>query len=114
MMWNNSLNQRGQVLILFIMILPVILLGVFAFLSYCTTRYEQKNLKHIAELSCSYALEGKKENEVRKLIQENDSNIEEIEIKWETQSIEIMLKKEISILFLNKKMIIQESVECEL
>lgn len=114
MMRNKSLNQQGQVLILFIMILPIILLGVFVFLSYCTVRYEEKNLKHIGELSCRYLLEEKEENKVRELIQENDSNIKEIEIKWGTKLVQIKLTKEIPILFLNKKMTVQKSVECEL
>ncbi len=113
MLRNSSLNNHGQVLILFILLLPVLLLSVFAFLSYCTARYEQKSLKNIAELSCHYALEGKEENEVRELIKKNDSEIEEIEIKWKTKQVEIVLKKEITILFLNQKMSIQESVECE-
>ena len=54
MLQNRHLDNRGQVLVLFLILLPVILLGIYALFSHFTLKYEEKNLKHIAEIACVY------------------------------------------------------------
>lgn len=109
---SNPLDNQGQVLVLFIMLLPVILLGVYALFSYFTLKYEQKNLNYIAEIVCDYVLLEKSEEEVRKLIWENDTAAEIEEIDGNSQNKSITLKKEVDTLFLNYKTTVRVSVEC--
>ena len=112
MIRNNSLGNHGQVLVLFIILLPVILLGVYALFSYFSLKYEQKNLNHIAEIACEYELAGKSEEEVKKLILENDKETEIKIVEGNSQSKSLTLKKEVATLFLNYKTTVLISVEC--
>ncbi len=112
MKWNHLKSENGQVLVLFLLILPILILGILALFSYYNITYEKKKLKHIAEIGCQVVLKNKEETKLRELIQKNDSTIEEIKVEWNHSPIKIVLKKEISGLFLNKKSTIQISVEC--
>jgi len=112
-MWRNRfLNSQGQVLILFVILLPVILLVVYALFSYFNLRYEQKNLNHIAKVACEHALTGKSKDEVQKLIFENDADVIMEKIEGNTQKQSVTLQKEVDTLFLNYKTTVRVSTEC--
>lgn len=108
----SPFNHRGQVLVLFVILLPVILLGVYALFSYFTLKYEQKNLNHIAEIACEYSLLGNSEEKVRKLILENDKDVQMEKMEGDFQRKSITLKKDVNSLFLNYKTTVSISVEC--
>jgi len=112
MVRNSPLGNHGQVLVLFIMLLPAILLGIYALFSYFTLKYEEKNLNHIAEITCQYALTGKDEEEIEKLVHKNDKGVKIESIEGNVLNKSVTLKKEVDTLFLNYKTTVLVSVEC--
>ena len=112
MIQSRTLNNRGQVLVLFIILLPVILLGIYALFSHFTLKYEEKNLSHIAEIACRYSLTGKSEEDVKKIVLENDKHAEVKKIEGDSESKSVTLTKEVDTLFLNYKTTVLTSVEC--
>ncbi len=112
MLQNRHLDNRGQVLVLFLILLPVILLGIYALFSHFTLKYEEKNLKHIAEIACVYSLTGKSEKDVEKLVLENDPNAEVEKIEGDLENKSVTLTKKVDTLFLNYKTTVLTSVEC--
>ena len=106
------LNNQGQVLILFVILLPVLLFGIFGTIIHFSTIYEKRKLTNIAELACNYALKESSKEKVRSIVTKNDAEIEKVDIKRKNQSVNITLEKEMSILFLNKKISVKASYEC--
>lgn len=89
------MNNKGQVLVLFLLLLPVILI-LFAFVidkSYLL--YEESKLNNIGNIACDYILEENDINKLKQLVIENDNQINNIKLVDD----EITLKKEIKSLF---------------
>ena len=95
------MNKKGQVLVLFLMMLPVIIV-VFGYLvDKCYLFYENNKLNNIGSTVCSYATLESGINKVKQLALENDKNLTKININKKNNKIEIVLEKEIDSLFGN-------------
>lgn len=92
------MNRKGQVLVMFVILLPFILmLGAFIFDKLYILHYE-KELKNTAGIACRYALTEEREEEIKKLVYKNDIDISEISIDRE-KGITIGLVKDIDGVF---------------
>lgn len=88
-----KLNNKGQTLVIFIMILPIIVLGISFILIKVYSTYEKNKQNNIANIICE---QYKKENDINKLIELGTKNddTQKIEIKRIKDSIEITIEKE--------------------
>ncbi len=88
-----NMNNKGQTLVIFVIMLPIIVLGiVYVFLKVYST-YEKKKQENITNIICE---KYKKNNDINKLIElgtKNDST-QKIEIKRINDSIEVNIEKE--------------------
>jgi len=88
-----NMNNKGQTLVIFVIMLPIIVLGiVYVFLKVYST-YEKKKQENITNIICE---EYKKNNDINKLIElgtKNDST-QKIEIKRINDSIEVNIENE--------------------
>ena len=85
------MNRKGQVLILFLLLLPVILV-LFAFVvDKCYMLYEESKLNNIGNIACNYMQEENDIIKINQLIIENDNKIEEINL----ENNKIVLEKDI-------------------
>ena len=88
------MNNKGQTLISFIIVLPFLfLIFTYIFNKFYLT-YEKRKLNIISEIACEYALNSKTDNEIERLILENDEKINSIYIKRDNTSITITLEKD--------------------
>lgn len=93
------MNNKGQTLVVFIILLPVIMI-VFAYVvDKCYLLYQEKNQKKVTSLVCEYALQEKQEENIRQLALENDAKFKKITINRNGEQVEIILEKEISSIF---------------
>ena len=91
------MNNKGQSLIIFIILIPFILFA-FAFLyDYMMVLYEQKKLDNINFSAIVHVFE-KEEQEIKEIIYSNDSDIE-INYYIESDNVLITLEKEILRIF---------------
>lgn len=109
----KSLDHHGQVLILFVILLPVLVLGILGITIHFSTIYEKRKLTHIAELACNYALEESNEKKIQSMVVKNDAKIEKVIIKRSDQSVTVTLEKMEPILFLNQEISVKTSYECK-
>lgn len=94
------MNNKGQVLVMFLILLPVVLV-LFAYtIDKCYLLYQENSQKNIGSIVCDYALDNKNsDNDIKQLALENDSKLEKIKItRNDTQAI-ITLEKETDSLF---------------
>lgn len=88
------MNNKGQTLVVFIILLPFVFLLFGFILDKCYLLYREKELKDIADIVCNYALnENKTETEIKQLALENDKDIETIKITRSDSKAEIILDK---------------------
>lgn len=104
------MNNKGQTLISFIIVLPFLFLIFIYLFNKCYLSYQKKELNNISEIACRYALDSKTDNEIENLILENDEKINNIIIKREKDSIAITLEKETISLF--EKYKVKEKTKC--
>lgn len=95
------MDNKGQSLIIFIILLPIIMIILGYVVDQCYLLYHEKNQKEITSLVCTYAKEAKTENDIRQLALENDKNLSQIIIQQKNDQIEITLEKELPSLFGN-------------
>ncbi len=95
------MNNKGQTLVIFIILLPIIIIILGFIVDQCYILYHEKNQKEITSLVCTYAKEDKTENDIRQLALENDKNLNQIKITQNDQQVEITLEKELPSLFGN-------------
>lgn len=94
------MNNKGQVLVTFIILLPMVCILFGYVLDKCYLLYQQKELKDIADVVCKYALkEEKSETEMKQLALENDKEIEKIAITRKDNSVQLVLEKKEKSLF---------------
>lgn len=94
------MNNKGQVLVMFLILLPVVLI-LFAYaIDKCYLLYQQNNQKNTGNIVCSYALNtNKTDNDIRQLALENDSKLNSIKIIRSDNQAVITLEKEIDSIF---------------
>lgn len=94
------MNNKGQVLVMFIILL-LILLILFAYvIDKCYLLYQENSQKNIGDIVCSYAVDSNKlENNIRQLALENDSKLKNIKITKSHNQVVITLEKEIDSIF---------------
>ena len=87
------MNNKGQTLVIFVIMLPIIVLGIiYVFLKVYST-YEKKKQENIINIICE---EYKKNDDINKLIElgtKNDNTMK-IEIKRIEDSIKVNIEKE--------------------
>lgn len=105
------MNNKGQTLVLFVMILPITFLLIFFVYTKITLYGEKKKEQDIASSICRYYKKGKSINELEKIIEENDKELI-YKIKKEDNKIKVILVKEITNL-LNKEDKVRTELICE-
>lgn len=93
------MNNKGQTLVVFVILLPFILLTIFYVISISYLNYNKKSLENIADIICTYALDNDNENDIHRLALENDNDIKKVEINKNNNEIEITLVKEVKEVF---------------
>lgn len=111
------MNNKGQTLVVFIILLPFVLFFIFYVIDKSYLTYQTKELESVAEVICGYALDTTKtEEEINSLAHKNDPNIENIEVNYAIGSADVTLEKHKKSLFskiLKKdKDLIQVKVSC--
>ena len=94
------MNNKGQVLVTFIILLPLVCILFGYVLDQCYLLYQQKELKDIADVVCKYALNEKKSAaEIKQLALENDKEIEKIAMTRKDNYVQLILEKKEKSLF---------------
>lgn len=93
------MNRRGQVLVLFVILLPIILAFMGYVFDQCYILYHKNNLQNTARIVCRYALNEENLENIENLALENDKDISVITIKKDPTTI--ILEKEIPSVFGN-------------
>lgn len=95
------MNRKGQVLVLFLMLLPVFIVLFGYIVDKCYLMYQNNKLNNIGSTVCSYSIKESDINKVKQLALENDKELTKININKKNNKIEIILEKEIDSLFGN-------------
>lgn len=85
------MNNKGQTLVLFVVMLPIILLGVCFFIDTGLIIYEQNRLEKLASEVVHYEEQLDDASKIETLIKKNDKNIT-IEVKDKTFLLEKNVK----------------------
>lgn len=93
------LNEKGQILVIFIILLPLIILITFIFFQKLLLINEENHLKSIANDACSYYIKSNNKDKVIKLLKENESTIQNIIITTNKDEVIVEFDKEIKDLF---------------
>lgn len=94
------MNNKGQVLVLFLLLVPLVLILFAYVVDKCYLLYQENSQNNIGDTVCSYAIDSNKtEDEIKQLTLENDSKIENIKVIRNNEHVEIILEKEIDSLF---------------
>ena len=80
-------NNKGQVLVMFVILLPVILLLMGVFLEKMYLINEENKLENIIDIAC-------KSNDIGGTIKKNDNNLE-VEIKTVDNKTVVIVKKNV-------------------
>lgn len=113
------MNNKGQTLVIFVILLPVL----FVFVGYIIEKYDllnqKKNLTELAENTCNYALDrSHNEEKIKRFVLENDKTIQKIDISYlnSKNGLQIVLVKEKKSIFRKiigkDSYIIESTVEC--
>lgn len=95
------MNNKGQTLVVFIILLPLILVLIGYAIDKCCLLYEEKKLNNILSIACNYTIDNKNSiTEIERLILENDNKIKTIIINKKDIAT-ITLEKEINSIFGN-------------
>lgn len=99
------LNNKGQSLVLFIIILPILLLILILVLDIGKTLTIKKELNNINDIAMNYGLDNlDKENledELVELIKLNKNDIDNIEVNINDEKINILMEEKIDGIFTN-------------
>ena len=99
------MNNRGQTLVLFVILIPVIILLFVAFYQAASVKLEEQKIENSIESALEYGLEHLEEDNLFDNIKEmiminnNELTVEDIEITVIDDGINIKVKKEYSIAF---------------
>lgn len=96
------LNNKGQSLVMFIILLPILLLILTLVYDVGNAIYEKDRLSNTNYMVVDYALDNIDsidEDDLKTLILENDNNLDDISIMIIDNSVDISLKKNIKGVF---------------
>lgn len=104
------MNNKGQVLVMFVLLLPILFLVIYFFVSEIYLNNEKKELNRIANRLCKYY---EKNNDIDKVLDYGNKMDEDIviTIKKKEDTITIKLEKEKELF--NKKSKIKKELLCE-
>lgn len=98
-----KLNNKGQVLVLFVVMFPIIFFLVAYFIENMLITSEKNKINNIGELAIKYAYENKDDIEINSklnnLVMQNDKDIEIKKFTVNTDNIVISLYKNIGSIF---------------
>ena len=94
-----KLNEKAQVLVIFVILLPLICLLVFFFIQKLLIINEENHLNSIAYDACSYYIKTRNYQDTVNLLIENEANLTDIKIKEKDSKISVTFQKEIDDLF---------------
>lgn len=98
-------NARGQVLVLFCILLPILLLSVAIIVDIGFSYYEKRKIEHVMKDTLIYALDHITEEKtilktnIAHLMNENIDDIYEMVIQIEENNIELHIEKRLKCLF---------------
>lgn len=94
-------NEKGQTLVVFVLLLPLIVLLLSFLVDATNTLYETKKLDELNRTVLSYLLDNKevKVENVKELLLKNDQNVILLTFE-ETPKLHLVLKKEVKSIFL--------------
>ena len=96
------MNNKGQVLILFVLIIPILLLGAVYIIDNTYLAYNKNKLNQINDLVIKdAAIRNMGVDEIKDYINKNDKDIEVEFILVSAEEVQINLKKEVSSYFGN-------------
>lgn len=98
-----KLNNKGQSLVLFIMIIPILLLIMVFVYDMGMLLYEKDNLSNTVNMAMDYALDNKEvsDEEIKELINKNMTKEVDIKIDRNDDNITIEVIEEVSFIFSN-------------
>ena len=98
-----KLNNKGQSLVLFIMIIPILLLIMVFVYDMGMLLYEKDRLSNTVNMAMDYALDNKEvsDEEIRDLINKNMTKEVDIKIDRNDDNITIEVIEEVSFIFSN-------------
>ena len=98
-----KLNNKGQSLVLFIMIIPILLLIMVFVYDMGMLLYEKDRLSNTVNMAIDYALDNKEvsNEEIEELIDRNINREVEIKIDRDNDSIKIEVSEEAKFIFSN-------------
>ena len=105
------MNNKGQTLVLFVIILPIMLLFIYFVYTKVLLYGEKNHQQNIANSICRHYKKGASLSELEILIIGNDEK-QKYEIKEKNNTILIILEKDINNL-LNKKDKVKTEILCE-
>ena len=94
----NKLNNKGQALVMFVVIIPIFLLIITLVYDMAGIIYEKNRLSNVAYMTVDYGLdniEEVKESELIELITKNIDNPNYISVSIDSEQIEVKITKEI-------------------
>lgn len=92
------MNNKGQSLVIFILVLPLFFTIVFCIKDLFTVRYEKNKLRSLAQTSILYVMKDNKSYEdVRRFINSNDKDIDILIVS----NTSITLRKDVPSVFSN-------------
>lgn len=95
----TKLNEKAQVLVTFIILLPLICLLVLFFIQKLMIISERNYLNSIAQDACNYYIKTSNISKTTSLLNKNDSKLTDIKIIEKENQILVEFKKEIQDLF---------------
>ncbi len=111
------MNNKGQTLVVFIILLPIIIAVLGYLTDKCYLLYQEKRQKETTSIVCQYALnDNNTDSKIKQLALENDQNLSKILIRKLDEQVEITLEKEVPSLFGNllgiPSYLIKTNVKC--
>ena len=97
-----KLNNKGQSLVMFVLIIPIVLLMLVLVYDIGNAVYEKNRLSNTNYLAISYALDNMDkidENDIIRYISKNSDNLNNISVIIDNNTIDIELEKQIKGLF---------------
>ncbi len=113
------MNKKGQVLVLFLILLPFLLLLIGLIVDLGIAYNEKRKIEHAITDSISYALDHIKEEEatvkinMTHLLKENIQDIYEIRMEIQEEKVYVSVEKRINPIFFAKDHIIKLSYQGE-
>ena len=113
------MNKKGQVLVLFLILLPFLLLLVGLIVDLGLAYNEKRKMEHAIADSIGYALDHINEEEtvlkinMTNLLKENNKDIYELRIEIKDDKVYVRVEKRIDTIFLPKNQILKLSYQGE-